>query len=145
VLHVPYKGAAPVISDVINGQMPAFFGDLPGVIGHIRGGKLKALAVLAKSPSPQLPGVKTMAQQGLAGVEMENWYAVYVPAKTPAETITRMNKAVRAALEDATTRAKLVEIGANVIPSSPEEVEKTRVADSIRMGALIKAKGIKAE
>jgi tripartite-type tricarboxylate transporter receptor subunit TctC len=145
VLHVPYKGAAPVISDVINGQVPAFFGDLPGVIGHIRGGKLKALAVLAKGQSPQLPGVKTMAEQGFAGVEMENWYAVYVPAKTPPDVIARLNKAVRAALEEPATRAKLIEIGANVIPSTPEEVEKTRIADSLRMGALIKAKGIKAE
>ena len=107
ILHVPYKGAAPVISDVINSQVSAFLGDLPGVIGHIRAGTLKPLAMLASSPNAQLPGGKTMAEQGLAGVEMENWYGVYAPARTPAELVGRLNKAVHAALSNGSIRTKL--------------------------------------
>lgn len=144
-LHVPYKGAAPAIQDLISNQVGGFFGDLPGVIGHVRSGKLKALAVLSKAAHPQLPGVKSMAEQGISGVEMENWYALVAPAKTPGDVIARLNKAVHAALADAAVKGKLDELGASTLASTPEAVAKTREDDSARIGAVIKAKEIKAE
>ncbi len=145
LLHVPYKGAAPALQDLIANQVGAFFGDLPGLIGHVRGGKLKALGVLAKSQHPQLPGVKTMAEQGLAGVEMENWYSLLAPAKTPADLIAKFNKAALAALADPAVKAKLGDIGATIMGSSPEAVTKTQKDDIERYGAIIKAKNIKVE
>lgn len=145
LLHVPYKGAQPVLQDVINNQVTAFFGDLPGLIGHVRGGKLKALGILAKDAHPQLPGIKTMAEQGIQGVENENWYAIYAPAKTPPELIARLNKAVHAALADPGVKTKLTDLGATIIPSTPEGLAKAQKADAERMGAIIRAKGIKVE
>ena len=144
-LHVPYKGAAPALQDLIANQTTAFFGDLPGLIGHVRGGKLRALGVLSKKESPQLPGVKTFAAQGMPSVEMENWYGLYAPAKTPPELVAKLNKAVHAALADAGVKAKLTDIGAEVIPSTPELLRKTQLEDIERFGAIIKAKNIKVE
>ena len=145
VLHVPFKGAAPAITDLINNQVGGFFGDLPGLIGHIKGGKLKSIGIAAKSANPLLPGVKTLGQQGIAGVEMENWYGLYVPAKTPPELIARLNKAVHVALADPAIKEKLIKAGATPIPSTPEDMTKTIVSDRSRYGAIIKAKNIKVE
>jgi tripartite-type tricarboxylate transporter receptor subunit TctC len=145
ILHVPFKGAAPAISDLVNNQVGGFFGDLPGVIGHIKGGTLKALAVAAKSGTPILPGVKTTGEQGMPNVLMENWYALYMPAKTPADIIAKANKAVHAALATESVRQKLIEAGANIMPSTPEAVTKLVADDQARMGAVIKAKNIKVD
>ena len=144
-LHVPYKGAAPALQDLIANQTTAFFGDLPGLIGHVRNGKLRALGVLSKKDNSQLPGVKTMAAQGMPSVEMENWYGLFAPAKTPPELIAKLNKALHAALADPGVKAKLADIGAEVIPSTPEELRKTQLEDIERYGAIIKAKNIKVE
>jgi tripartite-type tricarboxylate transporter receptor subunit TctC len=144
-LHVPYKGAAPALQDLIANQTGAFFGDLPGLIGHVRSGKLKALGVLSKSQSPQLPGVKTMAEQGIKEVEMENWYGLFAPAKTPADIVQKLNKAVHAALADPGVKAKLGDIGAQIIASTPEALAKAQKDDGDRYGAIIKAKNIKVE
>jgi tripartite-type tricarboxylate transporter receptor subunit TctC len=99
VAHIPYKGAAPVINDVIGSHVDGFFGDLPGLIGHLRSGQLKALAVAAPKRHPLLPDVKTLAEQGIAGVESNNWYALLAPAKTPKETVSKLNAAVHKALQ----------------------------------------------
>lgn len=145
LLHVPYKGAAPAINDVLGNQVVGFFGDLPGVISHIRGGRMKALAILSSERHPLIPDVKTTAELGIKGVENENWYGMIAPSKTPPELIARLNKAVHAALNDPSTRAKLVETGALVRPSTPEDLAKTIKADREKMGALIKARNIKLE
>lgn len=145
VLHIPFKGAAPAISDLINNQVDAFFGDLPGVIGHIKGGKLKAIGIAASQQTPVLPGVKTMGEQGMPNVQMENWYGIYAPAKTPADLIAKLNKAVHTALAVESVRQKLVEAGANIIPSTPEGLAKAQADDAKRYGDIIKAKNIKVE
>lgn len=145
VLHVPFKGAAPAISDLINGQVHAFFGDLPGLMPHFNSKKLKAIGIAAKSPSPVLPGVKTMSEQGMPGVAMENWYGIYVPAKTPADVIAKLNKAVHAALATDSVRQKLVDGGAAVIPSTPEGLAQAQASDTKRYGEIIRAKGIKVD
>ena len=83
LLHVPYKGAAPAITDVMGGQVAAFFGDIPGLISHIRLGKLKAIGIADVKRHPLLPDVRTLAEQELPGVDSNNWYALFAPAKTP--------------------------------------------------------------
>ena len=144
-LHVPYKGAAPALQDLIANQTTAFFGDLPGLVGHVRNGKLRALGVLSKKENPQLPGVKTMTAQGMPSVEMENWYGLFAPAKTPPDVIAKLNRALHAALADAGVKAKLTDIGADIIPSTPEQLRKTQLEDIERYGAIIKAKNIKVD
>lgn len=144
-LHVPYKGAAPAIADVVNGQVPAFFGDLPGVVGQIQGGKLRALGFAAPAGHPSLPGVKTLKEQGVPVDECVNWYGLLAPGKTPAEIIVRLNKAVHVALATPAVRDKLIASGADVIPTTPEAMKEAIAVDRARWGRLIKAKGIKAE
>ncbi|MBP6853349.1 MAG: tripartite tricarboxylate transporter substrate binding protein, partial [Rhodoferax sp.] len=87
LMHVPYKGAAPAITDLMGGQVDGFFGDIPGLIGHVRAGKLKAMGLASTRRHPALPDVKTLAEQGIANVDTNNWYALFAPVKTPAGTV----------------------------------------------------------
>jgi len=145
LLHVPYKGAAPAITDVIGGQVGGFFGDIPGLIGHVKGGKLKAIGLASTRRHPALPEVKTLAEQGIAGVDTNNWYALFTSAKVPATTVDAVNQAVRRALTNPALREKLLATGAEPAPSSAPELAALLKADSDKWGALIRAKKIKAE
>ncbi len=145
VLHVPYKGAADVINDVVGNHVSGFFGDLPGVISHIRGGKLKPLGVLADAQHPLLPGIKTMAEQGIKGTESENWYAIVAPAKTPAALVAQINGAIVEALKDDAVKERLANVGAVIYGSSPEKLDELRKTEREKFGTLIKSRGIKLE
>jgi tripartite-type tricarboxylate transporter receptor subunit TctC len=145
VTHIPYKGAAPVINDVIGNHVDGFFGDLPGLIGHIRSGQLKPVGVASAKRHPLLPDVKTLAEQGIAGVESNNWYALLAPAKLPKESVAMLNAAVRKVLQSDDVRRKLVESGAEPAPSTPEHVSALIQADSAKWAKVIHEKRIKAE
>lgn len=144
-LHVPYKGAAPAISDVMGGQVAGFFGDVPGLIGHVRGGKLRAVGVAAPKRHPALPDVKTFEEQGFKGIDTNNWYAIFVSAKSSPAVVEGLNKAVRASLTAPDVSAKLTAMGAEPAPSTPDELAVLLRSDTEKWAALIKAKGIKGE
>ncbi len=145
VMHVPYKGAAPAITDVMGGQVAGFFGDIPGLIGHIRSGKLKAIGIASNKRSAVLPTVPTLAEQGLAGVDSNNWYALFAPAKTPPATVEALSQAVRRALQTPALRERLLATGAEPAPSTPQELATLLRQDSDKWGKLIVARKIKAE
>jgi tripartite-type tricarboxylate transporter receptor subunit TctC len=145
LLHIPYKGAAPAITDLMGGQVAAFFGDVPGLIGYVKGGKLRALGMAAKKRHPALPNVKTLEEQGIHGVDTNNWYALFVSAKTPPAVIDTLNKAVRATLNTPAVRNKLLAAGAEPAPSTPQELAAILKADTEKWGRLIKAKNIRPE
>jgi tripartite-type tricarboxylate transporter receptor subunit TctC len=145
LLHIPYKGAAPAITDVMGGQVAAWFGDVPGMISHIKAGKLKALGMAAKKRSPVLPNVPTLEELGIPGVDTNNWYALFVSSKTPPAVIETLNKAVRNTLNTPSVREKLLAAGAEPAPSTPQELAAILKADTEKWGKLIKAKNIKAE
>ncbi len=145
VMHVPYKGAAPAITDVMGGQVAGFFGDIPGLIGHIRSGKLKAIGIASDKRSAVLPTVPTLAEQGLAGVDSNNWYALFAPAKTPPATVEALSQAVRRALQTPALRDRLLATGAEPAPSTPQELATLLRQDSDKWGKLIVARKIKAE
>jgi tripartite-type tricarboxylate transporter receptor subunit TctC len=145
VMHVPYKGAAPVINDVIGNHVSGFFGDLPGLIGQIRGGKLKPIGIAAPKRHPLLPDVKTLAEQGIAGVESNNWYALIAPAKTPKETVDKLNAAVRRALQAEEVRRKLLDSGAEPSPSNPQQLAELIRADGAKWARIIREQKIKGE
>lgn len=145
LLHVPYKGAAPAITDVLGGQVAGFFGDVPGLMGHIKGGKLKAIGIAAPKRHPLLPEVKTFEELGIHGVDSDNWYALFTAAKTPRAEIERLNHAVRRALANDTVRNKLVASGADPAPSSPEELAALLARDTAKWSRVIREKQIKAE
>lgn len=144
-LHVPYKGAAPAITDLMGGQVSGFFGDVPGLIGHVKSGKLKALGMASRKRHPVLPEVKTLEEQGIKGVDTINWYAFFVSAKTPAPVIEALNKATRATLNTPAVRDRLLQSGAEPAPSTPQELAALLRQDTDKWARLIKAKAIKAE
>lgn len=145
LLHVPYKGAAPAITDVMGGQVSGFFGDIPGLITFVRSGKLKPIGLASTKRHPALPEVKTLAEQGIANVDTNNWYALFAPAKTPAATVTALNDAVRRALSQPSVKAKLMDVGAEPAPSTPVELAALVKRDTDKWGKLIQDKKIKAE
>jgi tripartite-type tricarboxylate transporter receptor subunit TctC len=145
LMHVPYKGAAPAITDVMGGQVSGFFGDIPGLIGFIKGGRLKQIGIAAPSRHPLLPDVRTLDEQGIHGVESNNWYALFAPAKTPPARIEQLNAAVRRVLTSETYRKRLLESGAEPMPSSPGELAALVKADTAKWGRIIREKKIKGE
>jgi tripartite-type tricarboxylate transporter receptor subunit TctC len=145
LMHVPYKGAAPAISDVMGGQVSGFFGDIPGLIGFIRGGRLKPLGIAAPSRHPLLPDVRTLDEQGIHGVDSNNWYALFAPVKTPPARVEQLNVAVRRVLISESYRKRLLESGAEPMPSSPEQLAALVKADTAKWGRIIRDKKIKGE
>ncbi|MFM1887701.1 MAG: hypothetical protein RL026_2858 [Pseudomonadota bacterium] len=145
LLHVPYKGAAPAITDLMGGQVGGFFGDVPGLIGHVKSGRLKALGIASPKRHPALPDVPTLEEQGIKGVDTVNWYAFFVPAKTPAAEIERLNKAVRNTLNTPAVRDKLLASGAEPMPSTPQELAALLKSDTEKWARLIKAKNIRIQ
>ena len=145
LMHVPYKGAAPAITDVMGGQVSGFFGDVPGVVGFIRGGKLKAIGIAARVRHPLLPDVPTLDEQGIGGVESNNWYALFAPAKTPPARIAELNAAVRSVLTSDAYRKRVVDSGAEPSPSTPEQLAALVVTDGAKWSRIIRERKIVGE
>lgn len=145
LLHVPYKGAAPAITDLMGGQISGFFGDVPGLLGHLQGGRLKALGVASGKRHPSLPDVKTLEEQGIKGVDTNNWYALFAPAKTPPDIVEALNKAVRNTLANPGVREKLLKTGTEPVGSTPQELAAIQKRDTEKWATLIRAKNIRAE
>jgi tripartite-type tricarboxylate transporter receptor subunit TctC len=145
LLHVPYKGAAPAITDVIAGHVNGFFGDIPGLISHIRGGKLKAIGIAAPRRHPLLPEVKTFEEMGIPGVDSDNWYALFATKGTPAAEIDRVNQAVRRTLAAETVKNRLQASGAEPAPSTPAELASLLKNDAAKWARVVRAKNIKSD
>jgi tripartite-type tricarboxylate transporter receptor subunit TctC len=145
LLHVPYKGAAPAITDLMGGQISGFFGDVSGLLGHLQGGRLKALGVASGKRHPSLPDVKTLEEQGIKGVDTNNWYALFAPAKTPPDIVEALNKAVRNTLANPAVREKLLKTGTEPVGSTPQELAAIQKRDTEKWATLIRAKNIRAE
>ena len=144
MLHVPYKGAGPALTDLIGGQVHVLFDNLPSSIGHIKGGRLRALAVTSEARSPVLPDVPTVADT-VPGYEATAWFGVGMPKGSPREAIMKINAVVNQALADPTVKAKLLELGGVPIPGTPEDFGKTIVHETEKWAKVVKASGAKAE
>jgi tripartite-type tricarboxylate transporter receptor subunit TctC len=145
VLHVPYRGAAPAVTDVIGGQVQALFADLPVLMPQIEGGKLKPIGAAAKTRAAVLPDVPTLDELGLPGVYVDNWYGLFVPAKTPPAVVAKLNEAVVAALKSPDVAEKLIKSGAQPAPGTPAQLTEHLKSEIERWSKIIKDKGIKAE
>ena len=143
--HIPYKGAAPAITDVIAGHVNGFFGDIPGLVSHIKSGRLKAIALAAHKRHPLFPDVKTFEEMGVPGVDSDNWYALFAAKGTPAAEIDRVNQAVRRSLNTEAVKSKLQASGAEVSPSTPAELATLLKNDSAKWARVVKAKNIKPD
>jgi tripartite-type tricarboxylate transporter receptor subunit TctC len=145
LLHVPYKGAAPAITDVLGGHVDGFFGDIPGLIGYIKSGKLKPIGIASNKRSPALPDVKTFAEMGVPGVDSNNWYALFAKAGTSKAEIDKINTAMKKVLAQEDVKNRLLQSGTDPVGSSAEELATILKNDINKWTKLIKAKNIKPE
>ena len=134
--HVPYKGSAPLITDLIAGQVPVAFDNLPASLPHIQAGKLKALAVAGSQRSPALPDVPTLAEAGLAGYAVEPWFGVYGPAGMPPAVAQRLEKALQEALAEPAVKDKLLAAGFTPRSSTAAEFEALTQREYQRLGQV---------
>jgi tripartite-type tricarboxylate transporter receptor subunit TctC len=144
-LHVPYRGAAPALTDLLGGQTYAMFADTPVLLPHIRGGKLKPIAAASDGRNPLLPDVSTLAEQGYPDTTADNWYGLLAPARTPPAVVARLNAAVVAALNAPDLREKIVQVGAVPSPSTSAEFGRMLADEYARWGRVVREKGIKEE
>ena len=145
ITHVAYKGGGPALTDVMSGHVPVFFASLASSLPFIQGGKLRALAVTGKTHSPALPQLPTVAEAGLPGYEVYEWNAVFVPAGTPAPVVGRLSKEFAATLRDPEVRTRLEALGAEVIGSSPAELDSFRRAEIVKWTRLAKDNKIQVD
>jgi tripartite-type tricarboxylate transporter receptor subunit TctC len=144
MVDVPYRGSAPMITDLLGGQVQAAFDNLPTSIEHIRTGKLRALAVTTAARSPALPDIPTVADV-LPGFEASAWAAIAVPKSTPGVVVDKLSKEIDAALADPKFLARLADLGATPFPISPADLDKMVVADTEKWGKVIRTANIKVE
>jgi tripartite-type tricarboxylate transporter receptor subunit TctC len=143
--HIPYKGAAPAITDLLGGQVDMQFGAINQLLPHIREGKLRALAMAGNERVPLLPDVPTLAEAGVPGRQPEVWVALAAPLRTPPAVVERINRDVRAVLAQPDVRARMAEQGIVVASSTPAELGQTIEDDTRRWAQVIRDANIKAE
>ncbi len=141
--HVPYKGAGPAINDLIGGQVDVLFDNMPSIIGHIRGGSLRALAVTSAQRSPALD-VPTVAET-VPGYEASAWFGVAVPKGTPRAIVDRINREVNAALADPAMRARLADLGGVAIAGTPEQFWAIHRMETEKWAKIVQFSGAKAD
>jgi tripartite-type tricarboxylate transporter receptor subunit TctC len=144
MVHVPYRGNAPALTDLIAGQVQLMFADTPSSIGHIRAGKLRALAVTTVVRSEILPDAPTVSEY-LPGFEASNWFGVAAPKSTPPEIIDKLNKEMNVALADPKIKARLADLGAAPLAGSPADFGKFIATEAERWGKVIRTAGIKVD
>ena len=139
ITHVPYKGSGPALTDVMGGQLDLMFDT--GAFSHIKGGKIRALAVAADKRQPLIPEVPTFEELGIKGLVMNAWYGVAAPAGTPAPVVTKVNQAVNKALKSGDLAKRLADIGAEVRSGSAEDFSKFWRSELVRYEGLVKLTG----
>lgn len=144
MVHVPYRGNAPAIIDLIAGQVQVLFADAPSSIAHVRAGKLRALAVTTAERSEILPGVPTVSEF-LPGFEASNWFGVVAPKNTPPEIIEKLNREINAALAEPDIKARLADLGVAPLAGSPADFGKFIAAEAEKWTKVIRAANIKIE
>ena len=144
MVHVPYKGAGPALVDLIGGQVQVIFDNLPSSIGHIKGGRLRALAVTSEQRDPSLPNVPTVAET-VPGYEATAWFGIGMPRGTPREFIDKVNAEVNRALADPKMRERLAELGGRPIAGSPEDFGRVIAAETAKWEKVVVSSGAKVE
>jgi tripartite-type tricarboxylate transporter receptor subunit TctC len=145
MVHVPYKGAGPAITDLLGGQVQLMFNPMPPFLPHVKSGKLRALAVSGAQRSPALPDVPTITEAGVPGYVYVSWYAVFAPAKTPRDIVGKINVQMVKILADPDVAQRFGSQGFEPRSSAPEALAKFMREDSERLKKVIRSAGIKAE
>lgn len=145
IQHVPYRGAGPMLNDLVGGHVKMAFDNMPSAIGHIRGGTVKALAVTTAQRWPGLPDVPTMAEAGVPGYDVSAWFGLLAPAKTPPAVVDALHRALVAILKEEPVRARLAELGAEPGGNDPDAFGRQIEADVKKWAKVVEATGFKAE
>lgn len=145
MLHVPYRGGALAITDVMGGQVDMLIDVMPNTGPQVRGGKLKGLAVSTSKRVATMPDIPTIAESGVANFDVSAWDGLFVPARTPAPIVARLNEAVRKVLSDPELRKQLADRGAEPVPSTPAEFGSFVQSEIARWGAAVKSSGATTE
>jgi tripartite-type tricarboxylate transporter receptor subunit TctC len=145
ITHVPYKGAAPAVTDLIAGQIDGVVDNPPTVISHIQAGKLRPLAFAAKERLALLPDVPTAAEAGVANFEATSWFGIAAPAGTPAPIVAQLHKAIAAAVRTPAMVERFAKTGARLVGDTPEHFAAQIKAERVQWGQIIKAAGIKPQ
>jgi len=138
LVHVPYKGAAPAIQDLLSGQVDAMFPSLTTALPYIKAGKLRALAVASPKRDPLLPDVPTVAEMGFAGFSAVQWWGLCAPAKTPEAVITKLNKALNEALTQPDITKRLAEMAAEATPITAQQFDEFLKSEVTKWSKLVK-------
>jgi len=145
MLHVPYKGSAGALSDLLGGRVPIMFADLPLVLAHIQGGKLRALAVGDKERSSALPDVPTVSEAGVPGYAASAWYGLFAPAHTPTPIVSKLQTEVASILKQPNVVKRMMELGAKPIGSTPQEFREFQSSEVRRWKAVVDSAQIRME
>ena len=145
IVHVPYKGTAPAVTDLVSGQVSMMIANMPSVLPMVKAGKLRALAVTSLKRSPTMPELPTVSESGIPGFEVDVWYGVLAPAKTPKPVIARINQDMRKILEMPDVKQRLADQGAEAASSTPEEFGARIRADIAKWAKVVKNAGIQPE
>ena len=145
ILHVPYKGSGPAVTDMLGGQVDLMFDSITSARPHIQSGKLRALGLTTAKRSSALPDVPTIAEAGIPGYEVSPWFATFAPAGTPAEVVSKLNKVLNGLMKDPETLKKLESIGAEPIGSTPQELATHLNKELTRWDKLIKERNIRLD
>ena len=143
--HIPYRGGGPAVVDVISGQVPLLWVSIPAAAQFVKAGKLRALAVSTLKRSAAFPDVPTVQESGVPDFEVDSWYAMFVPARTPQPVIERLNRALNSVLADATIREKLLAQGAEGVGGTPQALARIVAAELPKWAKLAKDANIKAD
>ena len=142
--HVPYRGAAPALTDLLAGQVQVYFSPMPAAIEYIRSGKLRAIAVTTAARSEALPDIATVAEY-VPGYEASNWAGICAPKATPAEIVEKLNREINAGLADPRMKARLADLGGTVLPGSPSDFGKFLADETEKWAKVIKFAGLKPD
>lgn len=145
IQHIPYRGGGPAVTDVLGGQVPMLWVSIPAAAGFVKNGQLKAIAVSTLKRSAAFPNVPTVQESGINDFEVDSWYAMFVPAKTPKPVIERLNKALNTVLADPEVKEKLLQQGSEGVGGAPEALGNVVKAELVKWAKLAKDANIKAE
>jgi tripartite-type tricarboxylate transporter receptor subunit TctC len=141
MLHVPYRGSAPAITDLVGGQVQSMFDNAPSALPHVKAGKLRALAVTSPQRLPQLPDVPTLAESGFPGFDVHSWFGLAAPAGTPRAVVERLNAELAKALAQPELRQRLLDMAATPEPLTPDQMRQFIAAEIKRWRPIVKASG----
>lgn len=145
MLHVPYRGSAPAVTDLLGGQVESMFDNTPSALPHVQAGKLRAIAITSAQRSPLLPDVPTLAESGYPGFDVQSWFALAAPTGTPGPVIAQLNTALNKALAMPDVRQRLQDLAATPAPATPEEMRTFAGAEIKRWRDVVKESGASAE